>query len=458
MDGTVAFWLFIITAVIGWLARPVAKEETTKAFRDYRFNFLLAYGLCVAGSALIVPYGGVLFWSYGFGLAAQIAIVVLAFYACLLFSFQIGAVADFWGRKRVCLLYCAIYMIDCLLSHIKLFWVMVLGTFFTFTAEAILNTTFECWLVTEHAIQRGFSGGLLAHMFSMMFVFRSGIGILSGAVTYLVCAGSKNRELFPGSVVYIGGIHGTFDVAILVLAAAFAVIASRWGESNGSRAGGCCPGHVAYLWEAVKVICSDKRVALLGAVVTCFHGSRNIFLRHFPEALWLQGLASAYFYSLFQMSAMCGVSLGTVLSSKLPATFRSTKLMLGACHLGGALAFAVASATAGQAEAGTVCFWALFVCEFMVGFCWPILGMLKGDVVPEGVRCTLYCLFEFSAFMFSHSQSQRSSQAAFRTCVVALLAGLACIAALGGRPSAADEGQEGDGDVDQFYQRVAKAV
>merc|ERR1719158_2342940 len=40
-----------------------------------------------------------------------------------------------------------------------------------------------------------------------------------------------------------------------------------------------------------------------------------------------------------------------------------------------------------------VCFFGFLVFEFSVGVYWPAIGTIKSEVVPEGIRATMYNLY-----------------------------------------------------------------
>mmetsp|Transcript_151 Transcript_151/g.447 ORF Transcript_151/g.447 Transcript_151/m.447 type:complete len:464 (-) Transcript_151:65-1456(-) len=456
-----AFFILLFTGVVGWLARPSTKEETTKAFRDYRLNFLLAHASFCATESLMGPVGNLLFTQLNFSQVEMGYMFWLASACFWLVGFQGGAVADLFGRKRACLACCACLLGVGVLSHVRSFWCMTAGIFLFNVAQVTYTSASESWLVSEHVVRHGLAGGLLSHMFAMMYVTRSSVAVMMGYLSlFCYLSGTVDRPLFTDSAIHIGGIHAIFELGIVTSAIGIWLMATRWGENAGDAGGKfqLKKHHVGYLWDACKVIWSDPRVALLGVVVTGFSAAQGIYMWHWMPALhtgheaWRVTLT----WTVLSMSNMCGVSLSTLLSSRLGGSFRSTVLLLGACLIVAMLAFAVAACSALQDERRGVCFVALALFSCTSGFFGPVAGVLKGEIVPEDVRTTVYILFAFVGGVFSASQIHVSSDKAFMHCAVALLSALGFLTSLGLRPL--PEAAEKGADVETFYQGVSKMV
>mmetsp|Transcript_84527 Transcript_84527/g.262476 ORF Transcript_84527/g.262476 Transcript_84527/m.262476 type:complete len:471 (+) Transcript_84527:107-1519(+) len=467
IDHTVVFLLFVATCITGWIARPIAKEETTKAFRDYRFSFLLACGCLASAEAFTLPYGQALFHQFGWRTEEVQIMFGVAILPHLIVCFQVGAIADRYGRKQSCLLCCVLLMAMVVCSHIRAFWMMVTGIFLTNITSLTFTTAPESWLVHEHVVQRGLSGGLLGHMFACMFVTRSA-ALVATSYTASIVFGQNGGPIFEGSSIHVGGVHRLFDLGLLMSAVALGLIATRWNESTASL-GKDAEGHVAYMLEAKKVILSDRRVALLGAGVACFAASRLIFMQHWfislhvvsSEAGVMQDLSRTLrLHSVALMSGMLGAVLYSMVSARLPGSFRSSVHMLGGSFAVGCLAFAVAAATSRRGELGEMPSWAcvvaVLVCKMFEGFAQPAAGVLKGEIIPDNVRTTLYVFFDWLGFLFASTQTAVMPGKALWHGALALLAAVAFFVSLGLHTAPIGEG-EGK-DVDTFYQQVAKQV
>jgi len=438
-----AFLLLGVACTVGWLGMPTAKEETTKVFQQFRFDFLLGYGLCVLADWFISPYGPWLFRDYGFTQEAQGAMFFISYVISLALIFQVGALADCYGRKKVCLMYCAISFVISCLAHIRFFWVMTLGILLSDICQTILVTCFECWMVSEHVVQRSFSGGLLSYMFGMKVLLHNVSGMVAGV--FVPALASLQMRPVIGQI-HVGSVLGSYEASMPILGITALVLVSRWGENRGSCED--ATGHLSFLRAAFRLLRSDTRVALLGAVVMCFHTSRGILF-----TLCFQGeryAGKGLHLPVFGMAGFCGTVVSNMLTTKLPGTFQTSITLLAGCFVTAILSSCIAGVSeANNLEGVSFCAFCLFV--FSHGAFMPIAGMLKGEIVPEGLRATLYNLFEFAALLLSHSQANSSAPKALCNAIVVLLAGLACVFALRRHPPPS-------GSEDAFYQRVSKEV
>lgn len=70
----------------------------------------------------------------------------------------VGALADRYGRKRACTLYCAIYSLSCLSVLSGDITVLFAGRALGGVSTTLLFTTFDAWMVAE-VNRQGFEGG-----------------------------------------------------------------------------------------------------------------------------------------------------------------------------------------------------------------------------------------------------------------------------------------------------------
>ena len=65
------------------------------------------------------PYVYALYSSYGFSKHDIAVLFVGGFGASMLFGTFIGAAADKLGRKRLCQVYCVLYLLSCVTKHAR---------------------------------------------------------------------------------------------------------------------------------------------------------------------------------------------------------------------------------------------------------------------------------------------------------------------------------------------------
>ena len=133
----------------------------------------------------------------------------------------------------------------------------------------------------------------------------------------------------------------------------------------------------------------SQDILLCGIISSLFEGSMYIFVFMWTPALRTltqgkENLPFGLIFSTFMVSCMCGSSLFSVLIGK----FKGETLGVGV--------FAVASiamALIAKGTTDTIAFVAMLLFEMCVGMYWPIMGTMKGYIVPEDKRAAIYNLY-----------------------------------------------------------------
>ena len=145
--------------------RNEQKAPTDSKFVLFQRWYLVAFLLSMFADWLQGPYIYELYVSYGFN-KEQIAELFLGGYvSSMLCGTFVGGMADKFGRKTMCLLYCLFYGSACVTKLVPDYNVLMLGRFLSGISTSLLFSVFEAWMVCEHHKQ-GFDSALLADTFS----------------------------------------------------------------------------------------------------------------------------------------------------------------------------------------------------------------------------------------------------------------------------------------------------
>mmetsp|Transcript_102512 Transcript_102512/g.289531 ORF Transcript_102512/g.289531 Transcript_102512/m.289531 type:complete len:496 (-) Transcript_102512:131-1618(-) len=391
--------LVLVTVILAWHARPSTTEEITPAFKEFRLKYLLVWGFCVAADWMQGPYVYALYADYGF--KEEIAqLFVAGFFSSLVFGSVVGFFADQFGRKKMCIAYCFIYMFSCLTKHFKNYSILMVGRIAGGAATSILFSGFECWMVSEHLRQKQFSSGLLTYMFGMMYTVMYSVAILTGFVSQYAADAMPFAPLAEGSMMYYGGKLGPFDCAAALLILGAIAMAYMWDENYGSKFGTSADNSsksftngVSLLMgfmDALRIFASDIRIAMLCIIVACFEGSMYALVFNWTPALESEGapLPHGLIFASFMMACMCGVSLASMTSNLMSATAQ-----LGLVSLLASFSYAIAMKTASNPGTHMICYISFLAVEFCVGLYFPLSGIVKSELVPERVRTTVYNMF-----------------------------------------------------------------
>lgn len=421
--------LLLMTAVVAWMARPSTQEEIPESFKKFQFAYLTVWSICVAADWLQGPYVYALYSAYGFTGQEIAQLFVAGFGSSLAFGCVVGTLTDRFGRKKMCMAYCVFYIMSCCTKHFKNYEVLMFGRITGGIATSMLFSCFECWLVSEHCSRHNFSKGLLSYMFGLMFTCMYCVAIVSGLAAQFVADSFAFAPISEGSSFYVGGYCGPFDMAIMCLFIGMALIATLWEENFGSDAGADSGGLLQNLATAGQLLRTDKKMLLVGVVVSCFEGSMFAFVFNWTPALDSKEVPPPHgvIFALFMMACMCGASISTIIGNSIKPT-----VQLMVTFALGTASFGVMAVAAGGLTLLKTCFVAFLLFEFSVGLYFPSIGVLKSDIVPENVRGTMYNIFRvpLNAVVVALLLSNMSMVKCFTLCASLLMVALVSMTAI----------------------------
>lgn len=423
--------LAVVTVALAWLARPSGADARSASFGSFQSCYLFAWCFAVAADWLQAPFVYALYSAYGFN-THQISLLFMAgFLSSMVFSTFVGSMADRWGRKKCCLVYCLVYAGTCFSKHFNMFPVLIAGRILSGIATSILWSCFECWMVSEHLHRHQFSDNQLSYMFGIKYTSMYFVAIVSGLAAQICSDAFVLEPISAGSKFYVGGYTMPFDLGILCLVVASLIISLKWDENYGyqRREDSFSPtitpqALLGTLDEGVRVLFRIGGAAGLSLVTAGFEGAMYIFV-----VSWTPAVASAtvppphgLIFSSFMMACMCGASICTLTSDVEPLR------QVAVCLVLGVFTFACLSYLVTRPELLELRFAALLCFEFLVGCYFPAVGILKSEIVPERVRGTVYNLYRLplNAAVIGFLMSQSTLTTSFRLCMcfltVALLA------------------------------------
>jgi len=393
-------------------AKTIDNAQEAKTFLQFRNKYLAVYLLMVAGDWLQGPYVYSLYSKYGYSKGDIAVLFVVGFGASMVVGTFVGSLADSGGRKKYCLLYCALYIGSCATKHVNDFWVLLLGRLLGGTATSLLFSVFESWLVCAHNT-RGYGEVRLGEVFSLQIFGNSLVAIASGIIAQGVA------DAFPlseGPLVHWGGYTAPFDMASVVLVIGGVLLASTWEENFGEKQENSISG--ASLIQGLKLLRSDSKVLLCGLVQSFFEGAMYAFVFEWTPALTPQDGTPPYgtIFASFMVCCMAGSQLvpyalaNNTPDRVLPYVFLASALALASVPL--------------EPYFGTnFSFYGFLVFELCVGLYFPLISMMKSSIVPEQHRSTMYNIFRIPLnaivlFVLLYNFDVRTT---FMLCVVLLV-------------------------------------
>ena len=298
----------------------------------------------------------------------------------------------------------------------------MLGRLLGGVATSLLFSVFDAWLIRSHSDAR--LKQYLPRSFRWAAYGNSIVAIVAGLIANkaassfdMVPFGGKSQDSGSAEsvVLHIGGYLNPFDIALfaLVLCGFFARFTweENFGESGGggdgsdeasgaevkqgsaSSSGAEDKGAQHATWygglrSAFTTTVRNTDILLCGIISSLFEGSMYIFVFMWTPALTegFQGkdLPFGLIFSTFMVCCMAGSSLFSIFMDK----YSGEQMAVGV--------FGVASASMAMiALSGdhTVKFLGMNLFEITVGMYFPIMGTMKGNIVPESKRAAIYNLY-----------------------------------------------------------------
>eukprot|EP00899_Mesostigma_viride_P004902 jgi/Mesvir1/14412/Mv09798-RA.1 len=301
MDIFSGSFVVLVVICIACLAckRFEVKEDTSKSFVRFQRNYLVVYLLALAADWLQGPYVYALYDHYGYT-RGEIAVFFIAGYiSSLLFGTLCGLLADTFGRKKICLLYCCAYSIGCATKHFNNTPILMLGRVCAGVSTSILFSAFEAWMVSQHN-KHMFKSDWLSLTFGTTTLYNAVVAILSGIVANVVVDWAGLNLVVP------------FDLAICALVLCGTAIVAGWEENYGLGAQAdvkqILQGGMHSLWN-------DQRILLLGLVQSLFEGSMYTFVFLWTPSLQAGGqhIPHGLVFACFMVCIMIGSTVASIL-------------------------------------------------------------------------------------------------------------------------------------------------
>lgn len=380
----------VLTLAVTWINRSRRNANTNRKalddrFRSFQRTYLLVYLPCMMADWLQGPYVYALYESYGFTRGDNALLFTFGYGCSALFGTFVGSLADKLGRRKLATLYCFLYAISCMTKHVNSFTVLLLGRLTGGIATSLLFSVFDSWMVSEHN-RRNFDPELLSGTFSLAVFGNSMVAILAGELGQVV-ADQIDLTNVTGSV-YFGGYCSPFDLAICFLVFAVTAIFFTWGENFGSKSSSASGGALQDSMSlAISTLKQNQQVLLLGVICALYESSMFIFVFMWTPALTEEGAPKpeyGHIFATFMVMAMLGSQVFSLESDRRPieSIGRNALLLAACCH-------AVPIFT----DDTTIRFLSFLVFEMTVGLYFPMMGTLKGVIVPEESRSTIYNLY-----------------------------------------------------------------
>jgi len=373
-------------------------EEHRAAHNKLLQKYLFVYLMATFSDWLQGPYVYALYSDYGFEQHEIAELFVAGFGSSMIFGSFVGGIADLKGRRLFVIVFAAVYLASCLTKHFNQYGMLMIGRLLGGVSTSLLFSVFEAWLIKAHT-DADLPKQCLPKSFSWAAFSNSAVAILAGLIANRLADSSKIEQV--SGVIYKGGYLNPFDLAIFALIACMGGAYYLWEENFGSQDESDPTVNAfdkrnqawyAALLNAFKTTMRNRDILLCGIISSLFEGSMYIFV--FMWTPLLKSLAEAagesdelpfgLIFATFMVCCMTGSSLFSILVEKYPIE------KLGIVVFGvGSFAMMVVALEITQ----TLSFLGMNLFEVCVGMYFPIMGTMKGHIVPEDKRAAIYNLY-----------------------------------------------------------------
>lgn len=379
--------LCVLTGVLFYSSRKedILVPQYSESLFNFRRVYLVAWSIAIVADWLQGPYVYALYRDYGYSNAENAVLFVCGFGASGFFGAFIGQFADRWGRKGAAITYCFLVMASCATKHFNHYGTLMVGRILGGCATSLVFSVFESWMVAEHHLRHKFSDNDLSVTFGHQ-QFLSSVMAISAGLAAQACASVMPLTRVAGTF-HVGGYCGPFDCAFICAFIGAGVIASTWTENYGEMSNS--ETFTEGMARAGRYL-KDKGIWMVGLTCSFYESAMFLWVFVWTPLITTEGRKPPPYgliFTCFMVACMFGskmfeivskfFSAATILVFALMSAFVAHLLMI---H--------------GNSQSNVSFLLGQFILfEITVGLYFPAAGTLKGQLVPESCRATIYNFF-----------------------------------------------------------------
>ncbi|KAI8332907.1 hypothetical protein BC941DRAFT_435725 [Chlamydoabsidia padenii] len=366
--------------------------EVQKRFKAFQRSYLVVYLTVMGADWLQGPYLYKLYTTYGL-VFEQIALLFLTGFLSGAFAgTALGSMADSWGRRKVCLLFCITTISALCLRLMDIYPILIISHILSGASTALMYSVFESWYVSEHTT-RGYPADWRSRTFATSTFLNGLVAIIAG--------------LIANQLVDYWGIGAPYVFAMVLLGFAGFMISTTWTENYGETQGNRDVKLVDALKQGCQVLFSNSNILVLGAAQTFFECSMYIFVLLYTPAIESAAMAHfgydeeqklplGYLFSTLMFAVMCGSLAFQTLDRQASVPNARGMISLLSKDRLLVLALAIASTAFGCMAYGVSSIIMLGLAyhafEFTTGMYYPSISSLKAEAIPEESRAAVMTL------------------------------------------------------------------
>ncbi|CEI88625.1 hypothetical protein RMCBS344292_03007 [Rhizopus microsporus] len=357
--------------------------KLAKTFKSFQWKYLTVYTLVMGTDWLQGPYLYKLYQSYGLGLTSISMLFLTGFISSAIAGTAIGSLADVYGRKRVCIIFCFTMIASLLLRLINAYPLLFVSHVLSGLSTALLYCVFEAWYVSEHA-SRGYPAEWRARTFALCTFLNSCAAIAAG--------------VFANILVDVWGFKSPYVASIVLQAIVCSMIVSSWAENYGTDQMER-KSLQRSLREGIYVMFQSRNIMVLAIAQTLFECSMYIFVLLYTPAIESvaenSNISLGYLFSTMMFAVMAGSLVFQLCErlnrygTRLLSITSKERLLIIALGLA-SCSFMMMTYYGQYSAFLMVAAYHLF--EFTTGLYYPSIASLKAECILEETRAVIMTL------------------------------------------------------------------
>ncbi|KAK3930317.1 Molybdate-anion transporter [Frankliniella fusca] len=356
--------------------------EKVAMFKLLQQKYLFVYLLATFSDWLQGPYVYRLYHEYNFDDTVISKLFLAGFLSSSLFGSVVGHLADRYGRKKLCVIFCLLYSFCCFTKAFQSIWILLVSRFLSGIATSILFSAFNAWYIHEHLQHHQLPPEWMNDTFAKATFYNGLLAVVAGFVSSIAADFCGWGPLAP------------FMIAIPILLTACIVTSLSWEENCGQdsaksftfRHSTCKSFHLIFSPR-------EKTLLHLGVIQMLYESAVYTFVIAWSPLLIPLNFSLGLVFAAFMLSIMLG---SIIYSSIIKGELSSPENMLSVSMKMATVSMAVVAALTAfeTSEIMTqVCYVAFLVFEVSVGIYFPAWGYLAGRTVPEDIRASVVSWF-----------------------------------------------------------------
>ncbi|KAI8901823.1 hypothetical protein BC833DRAFT_576253 [Globomyces pollinis-pini] len=310
-----------------------------------------------------------LYERYGYSMDKIAILFSIGFTSSAMFGVVVGHIADRFGPKFGCLMYCICNYLSCLSTISSNMYILGIGRVLGGISSSLLHSVFEVWMLSAHK-HSGFESSSLDKIFSWSTWLSGLTAVLSGCLANVL--------------VFHFGYVSPFMLSCVCSFVAYLAIDCLWADFRPFEL--IVKQHQS-LWSVLHYILTDRSVLTIGVIQCVFESSMYIFV-----FLWTPTLASVSGNQLpsgvIFSTLMIYMMLGSLVFKLLKKRCKLNSMVCWIFTVS-ILSFGVMVVSTNEYET----FFAFNLYEFSCGLYFPCIARLRSQLIQDEKRATVMNAF-----------------------------------------------------------------